>query len=397
MVHADFLIVMFVRNLCFPILFGAAALVCTPSTAFAAAQELRPQSDSEVIERLPPRVKAAGASDSASPVGAAKAAQEWIRLARREADPRYLGRAQAVLAPWWGKPDAPTDIAVLQATVQQSRHEFEAARQTLAAALKRAPNHAQGWLTMATLERLQGSYKAALAACEAVQRAGAALYAQACALETRSLQGDTAQASRGFASLIAQITEPGLAAWLLSLQAEHLERAGQDAAALQSYNNSLKLESDGYTALALADLLLRTAKPREALAALANQPLSDAVLLRRAYAMKLDGKTEWKQAQDELQERFAASAARGDDASLHARELALAALWLAEDLPTAARHAQVNWQVQKEPLDWLIAFKCVDASTNPSFLATLKGALRNSGLQDKRLAQWQTGNLQSSK
>ena len=387
----------FVRNLCSRVLLGAAALLCFPLAAFAEAQALRPQSDSEVIERLPPRVKAVGKLGTADPASAAKAAKEWIRLARREADPRYLGRAQAVLAPWWDKPDAPADIAVLQATVQQSRHEFEAARLTLAAALKRAPDHAQGWLTMATLERLQGRYKAALAACEAVQRAGAALYAQACALETRSLQGDTDQASRGFASLIAQITDPGVAAWLRSLQAEHLERAGQDAAALQSYTTSLKLESDGYTALALADLLLRTAKPRDALAALANQPLSDAVLLRRAYALKLDGKPEWKQARDELQERFAASAARGDDATLHARELALAALWLAEDLPSAAKHAQANWQLQKEPLDWLIAFKCVNASTNPAFFATLKGALSDSGLHDERLSQWQAGHRQGSK
>ena len=387
----------FVRNLCSRVLLGAAALLCFPWAAFAEAQALRPQSDSEVIERLPPRVKAVGKLGTADPASAAKAAKEWIRLARREADPRYLGRAQAVLAPWWDKPDAPADIAVLQATVQQSRHEFEAARLTLAAALKRAPDHAQGWLTMATLERLQGRYKAALAACEAVQRAGAALYAQACALETRSLQGDTDQASRGFASLIAQITDPGVAAWLRSLQAEHLERAGQDAAALQSYTTSLKLESDGYTALALADLLLRTAKPRDALAALANQPLSDAVLLRRAYALKLDGKPEWKQARDELQERFAASAARGDDATLHARELALAALWLAEDLPSAAKHAQANWQLQKEPLDWLIAFKCVNASTNPAFFATLKGALSDSGLHDERLSQWQAGHRQGAK
>ena len=387
----------FVRNLCSRVLLGAAALLCFPWAAFAEAQALRPQSDSEVIERLPPRVKAVGKLGTADPASAAKAAQEWIRLARREADPRYLGRAQAVLAPWWDKPDAPADIAVLQATVQQSRHEFEAARLTLAAALKRAPDHAQAWLTMATLERLQGRYKAALAACEAVQRAGAALYAQACALETRSLQGDTDQASRGFASVIAQITDPGVAAWLRSLQAEHLERAGQDAAALQSYTTSLKLESDGYTALALADLLLRTAKPRDALAALANQPLSDAVLLRRAYALKLDGKPEWKQARDELQERFAASAARGDDATLHARELALAALWLAEDLPSAAKHAQVNWQLQKEPLDWLIAFKCVNASTNPAFFATLKGALSDSGLHDERLSQWQAGHRQGAK
>ena len=387
----------FVRNLCSRVLLGAAALLCFPWAAFAEAQALRPQSDSEVIERLPPRVKAVGKLGTADPASAAKAAQEWIRLARREADPRYLGRAQAVLAPWWDKPEAPADIAVLQATVQQSRHEFEAARLTLAATLKRAPDHAQGWLTMATLERLQGRYKAALAACEAVQRAGAALYAQACALETRSLQGDTDQASRGFASVIAQITDPGVAAWLRSLQAEHLERAGQDAAALQSYTTSLKLESDGYTALALADLLLRTAKPRDALAALANQPLSDAVLLRRAYALKLDGKPEWKQARDELQERFAASAARGDDATLHARELALAALWLAEDLPSAAKHAQVNWQLQKEPLDWLIAFKCVNASTNPAFFATLKGALSDSGLHDERLSQWQAGHRQGAK
>ncbi len=379
---------------------GALVVALVASTAHAAGRDITPQDDAEIVETLPTRIaprKAGAASEPGKPSTAAQVAKDWINLARREADPRYLGRAQSVLAPWWDSPDAPADIAVLQATVQQSRHEFDAARRTLQGALKRSPANPQGWLTMATLERLQGRYAVALQACEAVQRAGAAFYAAACALETRSLQGHSDEATQGFASLLAQSKAPSVRAWLLSLQAEHQERAGQDAWALQSYQSSLKLEADGYTALALADLLLRKSKAADALRVLANQPLSDAVLLRRAYALKQLGMSDWKPLHSDLQARFAASAARGDDPALHARELALAALWLAEDLATAAVYAQTNWQLQKEPLDWFIALKTAHASTTPNYLATLKIALAQAGLKDARLAYWAPHGAQPTK
>jgi hypothetical protein len=66
-----------------------------------------------------------------------------VRIARQEGDPRYLGYAQAALAPWWSDPNAPTSVLVLRATIRQSLHDFDAAVVDLGTALQREPRNAQ--------------------------------------------------------------------------------------------------------------------------------------------------------------------------------------------------------------------------------------------------------------
>ena len=191
---------------------GIAVLLALVPCAVVAATSLQPQRDDEVIEVLPLITRARPAPTTAAtlststtkakqvppdPTVAAVAARNDIAQARQTGDTRYWGRAQAVLAPWWDVPDAPVDMAVLQATVQQGRHEFAASRKLLMAALARTPGHAQGWLNLAALERLGGNYPQALAACAKVALAGQALYSQACQLETESLQGAHQAATQG--------------------------------------------------------------------------------------------------------------------------------------------------------------------------------------------------------
>jgi hypothetical protein len=354
----------------------------------AAGRDIAPTSDTQVIETLQPRVR----TSAATPQAAASAARQAINLARQTADPRHLGRAQSLLARWWDKSDAPVELAVLQATVQQSRHEFAAAKAVLQGALQRDPTHAQGWLTLATLERVAGQYPLALEACAQVERAGAAWYGAACQLETQSLQGQHALAQRGFEALRRQSKDPSQQAWLLSLQAESQERAGQDAQALAAYQASVALEPDGYTVLAMVDLLLRTATVEtltQTIKLLADQPLSDAVLLRRAYALKLMQNPQWQSVAAELRERFAALAARGDDPAGHAREQAMAYLWLEGNAAKALQSAQLNLKLQKEPLDWWLALQSAQQAGQPAELAQLQAALQATGLQDVRLARLQ--------
>jgi hypothetical protein len=359
---------------------ATALLLC--AAAMAAPRDIKPAADSDVIETLPARIRSAGNT----PEGAAASAREWIQLSRQEADPRYLGRAQAVLAPWWDKPDAPPALAILQATVQQSRHEFAPARKTLLATLKRDPSQAQGWLTLATLEHLSGQYAAAAAACEQVARNGAALYAAACQLETLSLQGRHDEARQGYEALIQRAVDVGTRSWLLSLLAESEERAGRDTEAARAYQASLAAGPDGYTALAYADMLLRTSRPQDALKALEKQPASDATLLRQAYARKLLGDAKWQPMAAELRERFAALDARGEDKAPHARERALGALWLDGNAVAASQFAQLNLSLQKEPLDWWLALHTAKLANRPAELARTRSALAATGLQDARLS-----------
>lgn len=356
--------------------------------AYGAGRDMTPAGDAQVVQALGPRTLVVVAGSAATTAQAAQAAaQRAITQARETADPRYLGHAQGVLAPWWDKPDAPVALAVLQATVQQGRHEFAAARATLERALKRDASQAQGWLTLATLERVTGRYAQALAACRQVASAGAALYAAACELETTSLQGRHDEARRGLQALALQAPDRATRAWLTSLLGESEERAGRDAAALAAYQASLALASDGYTALAAADLLLRTGKAAAALKQLDGQPLSDAVLLRRARALKVLSDPRWQTAATELRERFAALDARGDDPATHARERAMAALWLYGDGAAALAAAKLNLTLQREPLDWLLALDSAELAQQPGELARLKNALAATGLRDARLVR----------
>jgi hypothetical protein len=366
-----------------PLLF----LLAVVSIAHAAGRDLTPTSDNQVIETLPARVRSLPLTSS--PEAAAVTARQAITLARQTADTRYLGRAQATLAPWWDKKDAPVELAVLQATVQQSRHEFDAARVVLSQVLKREPSHAQGWLTMATLERLSGNYPAALFACDQVARAGAGLYAQACKFETVSLQGGQDQARRGLQELQRQTNDASTQAWLLSLQAENDERAGHDPLAWSGYQASLALEQDGYTALAAADLLLRTQRPSEAKSLLAGQPNSDAVLIRRAQAAKLLQDPAWQAMTKEVRERFAALDLRGDSPATHAREQALAYLWLEADGPRALLAAKLNLTLQKEPFDWWLAMASAKLAGQTAELQDLRAQANAIGLSDVRLSVFQ--------
>jgi hypothetical protein len=362
------------------LLIALGALTCA-DIASAAPRDIVPTNDRQVIETLPPRVR----TSAPTPEAAALAARQAITLARASSDVRYLGRAQATLQRWWDKADAPVELAVLQATVQQSRHEFAAAKRVLVSALARDPQHAQGWLTLSTIERVSGSYSAALAACSAVERAGAALYASACALETRSLQGQSDAARSGLSALLSQTTDAGTQAWLWSLAGENEERAGRDAAALKAYQTSLALAPDGYTALAAADLLLRTNRSAAAVQVLAKESDSDAVLLRRAYAAKLQNQPVWQDMAKQLKERVTALDQRGDDPAAHARERALMHLWLDADGPSALRAAELNLTLQKEPFDWWLALHSAQLAAQPAAIDNLRKQINGLGLKDARL------------
>lgn len=364
-------------------------LVTVPLSAMAASP-IRPVSDGEVIEVLPAITRSRLAAPVAGraptdPREALATSRQAITVARQTGDNRYWGRAQAALAPWWDRADAPVELAVLQATVQQGRHEFEASRKVLVAALSRQTGHAQGWLNLAALERLSARYNESLAACREVARTGQGLYAQACELETRSMQGQHELAIRGFALLLTQVSDADQQSWLLSLQAEARERAGQDAAAQAAYEKSLARQPDLYTSIALSDLLLRTGSNTKALAVLAPLPQTDAVVLRHGIAWRRLGDNRWREALVIFQERVAELKRRGDDPGLHSRELAMSALWLEDDAPGALALARKNLTLQREPVDWWLALQCALAAGDKNAVAELSNQWTQTGLKDARL------------
>lgn len=360
------------------------ALVCN-----AAPLLPQPQGDDEVVEVLPAvtrgRLARGGANAAQDATQAAVLAREAIRVARQTGDARYWGRAQSALAPWWDRPDAPVDLAVLQSAVQQGRHAFGPARAVLQAALVREPGHAQGWLNLAALERVEARLPQSLQACEALAKAGQAWYAQACRLETWSLQGQHRQAREGFLALLAR-ADQAQRSWISSLLAEAEERAGRNAAARTAYAQSLAAEPDLYTAIAFSDLLLREGDFAQARKLLAPLPRTDAVLLREALALRRLNDPQWQVLRDELRAREAALDRRGDDLELHDRERALLALWLDDAPARALPLAQRNLALQREPLDWWIALQAANRANDKAATADIRQRLQATGLQDLRLA-----------
>ena len=371
-------------------IFTALAVASLSISALAQVKELRITDDAAIIEKLGARAPKPNSLTDLVP-----AVRQAIALARQTADPRYLGQAQAMIGALWSNPAASYEIATLQATIEQSRHEFAQARQTLQSALaKPTASNAQAWLTIATIERVQGNYAAALQACKSITEPAARLYAQACLLETQSMQGQWMPAREGFNSLLRGLQQPSQQAWLLSLLAENEERAGNAAAALKHYALSLSLDNDGYTALAYADALLRQDKAdakwaNQAIAVLQTQPSSDSVLIRRAQAYKMIADApslrEYQRIANELDARFAAAALRLDKNAGHAREQALHALHVQGNARAALAFAQTNLTLQKEPIDWLIALQSAALAGQASEKPKLLAAIAQTGLKDERL------------
>jgi hypothetical protein len=363
----------------------SAAMLAAP--VFAAP--VLPANAQTVVEQLPARLvllrKPSGPAASLSAPQAAAQAQQLIEQSRNQGDPRLLGQAQTLLAPWWNKPDAPVEIGVLQATILQSQHNFAAARELLSSIVARAPENVQAWLTLATIERVLGNLAASDAACAALTRSGARWVAGMCAAENQSLRGGFALARKSLAALGGV---PGISAaqqaWVHSLAAENEERAGDDAAAAQLYRAALKAAPDRYTALAYADLLLRTGQHAQVAAALAQEPATDAVLIRRTAAAKRLQDAVWRSMAQELAQRRAQLLLR-DDSAAHAREMALIALWIEGDAAQAWREAQRNYTVQREAFDGWLLMQAALATGAPQYINAAKTLLQSTGIVDARI------------
>ena len=364
--------------------------------AWANGPWLVPGNDQAVVEVLPKATRwrpAPTAEFALAPAPAALPLAQAMDLARADiasaretGDPRHWGRARAVLAPWWDKPGAPVQARVLQATVLQGQHAFGAAEAVLAQVVQQDPRQAQAWLTLATLHKLAGRYPLAMQACERLLALGHPWHGNTCLAEARSLAGQPVDAA-AWRQLARSAPDASSAAWLRSLWGEHLERAGQDRLAADQYRQSLALASDTYTALASADLWLRLGQPQRAGDVLRNHPDTDGVLLRRARALRDLKQPAWRDLADTLAARAQASAERGDDTSLHAREQALRAWWLQDDPVRAAEWARTNLALQKEPIDWWLALATHRLAGQRAPSERLRAEALRHGPADQRLTR----------
>ena len=368
--------------------FFAVALVSAACLPLAHAGPYVPGSDSTVLAELPAgthyadvsaRRLAQGRVDVAIPL-----AQFYIQQSRLSGDLRYLGYAEAVLTPWVTQNPPVPNVLVLQATLQQSRHEFSASLATLERALTARPDDPQALLVRATVLRVLGRYPEASASCEQFARMVEPRLGAICIQSLRGLNGHLESAYLELTQVSSQGWLNSEKSWLYSELGEMAVRLGRDADAQRWFEQDLNLvPTDFYVRAAYADLLLRQARPGEALTLLQGRESFEPLLLRIAVAQRQLHDPQLAQSGARLRAAFTAETQRGE--AVHRREQARFLLEV-EDQPNLSLAAALeNWAVQREPDDVLVLVNAAKAAGNPAAALPALDFMRTQGLRDVRV------------
>jgi Tfp pilus assembly protein PilF len=307
----------------------------------------------------------------------------YVDYGRQVGDAHYAGYAEAVIAPWMAQARPPTSVLVTQATILQYRHQFNDARVLLQKTLNVDRSNAQAWLTLATLDMVQGDYPSAGKDCSQVTANAGLELGLACSANLRSYTGQARQSL----ALLHQAEATGEAvpasyqAWVQGLMAESAERLGDWPLAESHYLRALKLlPRDNFLLVAYADFLLDRARPKEVLTLLADHAQSDTAFLRLALAQSAlhseqAGRYIWIMAA-----RFEALTLRGSD--FFGREQARFALELQHDPASALDMARRNWHAQREPWDTRLLLEAALAAGQPQAANEALDFLQKSKLED---------------
>jgi tetratricopeptide (TPR) repeat protein len=375
---------------------ATAVLALRPLLQGAAAPRT-PASGNEVITELPRQddglraLRAEVAAAPRDPVPALALARRYVMLGRASADPRYYGQAQAVLAPWWDRPDAPNAVRLLRATLLQNGHHFTEAERVLGQVVADDPRAAQAWLTLATVQAVQGDTAGAIASCGRLSSLTGQLETFACL----AVAGANTGRMRGAEQLLAIGLEregegnaaPEIRTWALTMLAELAARRGDAAVAQRRFVEALRgAPADSYLLGAYADFLLDQGRAADVPALLKAHHRNDGLLLRHALALGALGRREaLAPVRAELQARFDAAALRGD--AVHLREQARFTLHVRGEARAALALALRNWQVQKELADTRILLEAGLAARDRAALQPVLRWIRAQGLQDVVVAR----------
>jgi Tfp pilus assembly protein PilF len=342
------------------------------------AAPFTPATDADVLEVLPARaaeprmrelrqMRTELARNPSNAEAAVRLARRYYDEVAAEGDPRYIGYAQAALAPWWAQANPPVPVRVMRAIVLQFSHQFDAALADLNAAVQQAPEDGEAWAWLAAIHLVQADYASARRACEQVAALATPLIGVACRAQVDSLTGQAAAAATALQGALAENPQasPEEQLWALTRLAETEDRRGRHAEAEAAYRRALALNiTDGYLLAAYADFLLDRKRPAEVLALLKDKTRSDLLLLRLALAAKAlndPARTAW---QNDLTARFDAARLRKDTA--HEKEEARFALAVLGDPKRALALASQNYKVQREPADARVLLEAALAAGQPA-------------------------------
>lgn len=350
-----------------------AGVLAAWALATAAAPHL-PASDATVVERVParaadPRVRdlqALRAAWRANPRDvdlAVRLARRYVEEAAAEGDPRYVGYAQAALAPWWAEPAPPVAVRVQRAVLRQYGHQFAEALTDLDAAVLAEPANAEAWAWLAAIHLVRADYAQAARGCKGLAPLTTPLLAAGCRATIDSLTGSAGPAAITLAVALKSAADAGPEErlWALTRLAEIAERRGSIAVAERAFKDALALGvADVYLQAAYADFLLDNGRAGEVLTLLKDGTRADVLLLRLALAAKAANDPRADGWRRDLAARFDAARARGD--RTHEKEEARFVLELQGDAPRALTLARSNYAVQREAADARILLEAAIAA-----------------------------------
>ena len=381
------------------LLISVFVLICALGAGAAPAAPHTPQSDNEILERLPFKAAAAEGRElrqlrralAEQPQNMERAlalARRYFNLAGAEGDPRYVGYAEAAIRPWSKTGETPTEILVMHALLRQYRHEFDAALADLARAAERDPGNAEIWTWRSAILLVQADYAGARAACDKLAQVANALLTTACTTAVDGLTGKSGQAYAELSKALARRPEAdsNLQLWIQTRLAEMALRQGRDELAERHFKAGLALGvTDGFILGAYADYLLDRGRPAEVVTMLRDWERSDILLLRLTLAEQVVKHPSASAHIAMLKQRFDASALRGD--KLHQQEEARFHLYLQADAPGALRLAEENYRLQREPRDARILLEAALAAKQPHAAQRALDWLRASGYEDAHFAK----------
>lgn len=356
-----------------------------------------PSNGSEVLEKLPSRndpaqqefrrLRTALARDPKNLRVAVDLGRRYIETWRDGGDPRYLGYAQAALAPWWDMPDPPIAARVMRATLLQSTHRFTAALADLDAVLRDDRNNAQAWLTRGTVLTVLGDYPEARKSCMQLSSLAPAVITQTCLYQVENLSGNAEKSYNELNQAFKNNpdADPGIKLWILTLLAEMSLRLGDTTAAQTHFQQALALGNpDNYLLAAYTDFLLEQHDPAKVVSLLKDKIQVDALLLRYALALQALNAPDAEKFTDMLRQRFEAARMRGD--TIHQREQARFELELMHNPAAALKVAQENWNTQKEPADTFLLLSAAVAANDKNAARPVLDWIKKTGFQDHALA-----------
>lgn len=349
-----------------------------------------PRADNVVIETLPARPAFKAVTTPTDPREALDAALEDTRAlmlqARAEGDPRYLGYAEARLAPWLKPADPIMPVRLLRARLRQASHRFDEALVDIRVVLQREPTQPEALLLQASIAQVRGDYATARHACQGLGGLGTLAIGLSCLAQVDSLNGQAGPALQRLQAIagIDQGMSREQQVWMNLATADLAARLQDDALAEHYYRLSL---GGGPDALgSYADWLLEHQRPAEVLPLLQPWTRHDGLLLRLCRAELALHQPQGLSHARALADRINAARLRGD--FTHQREEAMFAYYIQNSPAEALRLARSNWRQQREPADLRIYVLAAHAQHSEADLSALRQWLQQTRLEDRRLTPW---------